>query len=70
MGSASQQLSQLTGSGSLPPFMAYLLLCDAIFWVLAIWFCICVFSNHLCFLLFHLWIFASLLSGGLLPFYA
>jgi hypothetical protein len=35
MGSASQQLSQLIDSGSLSPSLAYLLLCDAIFWVLA-----------------------------------
>jgi hypothetical protein len=32
MGSASQQLSQLTDSGSLSPSLAYLLLCDAMFW--------------------------------------
>jgi hypothetical protein len=49
MGSASQQLSQLAGSGSLSPFMAYLILCGAMFWVLSTWFCICVFLKHLCF---------------------
>jgi hypothetical protein len=43
MSSAPQQLSQLIGGGSLRPFMTYLLLCDAMFWVLAAWFCICVF---------------------------
>jgi hypothetical protein len=45
MGSASQQLSQLTDSGSLSPSLAYLLLCDAMFWVLTTWFCICVFFS-------------------------
>jgi hypothetical protein len=40
MGSASQQLSQLTDGESLSPSLAYLLLCDGIFWVLATWFCI------------------------------
>jgi hypothetical protein len=41
--------------------MAYLLLCDVMFWRLASWFCTCIFSKHLCFS--HLWVFASLLSG-------
>jgi hypothetical protein len=63
MGSASQQLSQLTDGGSLSPSLAYLLLCDAIFWVLATWFCISVFFSF-----FHLRVFASLLSGVFLPF--
>jgi hypothetical protein len=27
------------------PFMAYLLLCDAMFWVWATWFCIFVFFS-------------------------
>jgi hypothetical protein len=45
MGSASQQLSQLTDSGSLSLSLAYLLLCDAIFWVLATWFCISIFFS-------------------------
>jgi ABC-type uncharacterized transport system permease subunit len=49
MSSAPQQLSQLAGGGSLPLLMTYLLLCDVIFWVLATWFCICVFLKHLCF---------------------
>jgi hypothetical protein len=49
MGSTSQQLSQLAGGGSLSPYMAYLLLCDIMFWVLASWFCICGFLKHLCF---------------------
>jgi hypothetical protein len=48
-GFASQQLSQLANGGSFSPFMDYLLLCDAIFWVLATWFYICVFSKHLFF---------------------
>jgi hypothetical protein len=43
MGSASQQLSQLIGGESLSLSLTYLLLCDAMFWVLATWFCICVF---------------------------
>jgi hypothetical protein len=34
--STSQQLSQLAGGGSLSPYMTYLLLCDVMFWVLAI----------------------------------
>jgi hypothetical protein len=67
MGSASQQLSQLAGGGSLSSYMTYLLLCDAMFWVLATWFCICVFLKHICFL-FHIRVFASLLSGFLVPF--
>jgi hypothetical protein len=33
----------------LSPCMAYLLLCDVIFWVLATRFYTCVFSKHLCF---------------------
>jgi hypothetical protein len=66
MGSASQQLSQLTDGGSLSPSLAYLLLCDVIFWVLATWFCISAFFSFL----FHLRVFASLLSGVFLPFYA
>jgi hypothetical protein len=45
MGSASQQLSQLTDGGSLSPSLAYLLLCDAMSWVLATWFCISVFFS-------------------------
>jgi hypothetical protein len=45
MGSASQQLSQLTDDGSLSPSLAYLLLYDAIFWVLATWFCISIFFS-------------------------
>jgi hypothetical protein len=49
MSSTSQQLTQLVGGGSLSPFMAYFLLCDAMFWVLVTWFYICVFSKHLCF---------------------
>jgi hypothetical protein len=61
MGSASQQLSQLADGGSLSPCMAYLLLYNAIFWVLATRFYTCVLSKHLCF--FHLWIFVLLLSG-------
>jgi hypothetical protein len=36
----------------LSPYMAYLLLCDVMFFILATWFCICVFSNHLYFLFF------------------
>jgi hypothetical protein len=52
MGSASQELSQLAGGGLLSPYIAYLLLCDAIFWILATWFYIYVFSKHLCFLFF------------------
>jgi hypothetical protein len=60
MGSASQQLSQLTDGGSLPPCMAYLLLCDFMFWGLATWFCTCVFLKHICFL--RLRVFALLLS--------
>jgi hypothetical protein len=66
MSSAPQQLSQLTGGGSLLLFMTYLLLCGAMFWVLATWFCICVFLKAPLF--FHLWVFALLLSGVLLPF--
>jgi hypothetical protein len=45
MGSASQQLSQLTDGGSLSLSLANLLLCDAIFWVLATSFCISVFFS-------------------------
>jgi hypothetical protein len=37
------------GGGSLSLFIVYLLLCDVMFWVLANWFCICVFLNHFCF---------------------
>jgi hypothetical protein len=70
MGSASQQLSQLADGGSLSLYMAYLLICDAMFWVLATRFCICVFSKQLCFFPFHLRVFASLLSEFLLSFYA
>jgi hypothetical protein len=62
MGSASQQLSQLTDGGSLSPSLTYLLLCDVMFWVLATWFCIYVFFS------FHLRVFVSLLSGVFLPF--
>jgi hypothetical protein len=32
MGSASQRLSQFADGGLLSPCMAYLLLCDAMFW--------------------------------------
>jgi hypothetical protein len=67
MGPTSQQLSQLTGSGSLSPYMSYLLLCDARFWVLGTWFCICVFSKHLCFLLFFT---SGFLSHFLVGFYS
>jgi hypothetical protein len=66
MGSAPQQLSQLAGVGSLPPFMAYLLLYDAMFWVLATWFCICAFSKHLYF--FTSGFLPHFLVGFLLPF--
>jgi hypothetical protein len=62
MGSASQQLSQLTDGGSLSPSLAYLLLCDAIFWVLATWFFISVFFS------LSPPGFASLFSGVFLPF--
>jgi hypothetical protein len=41
--------------------MAYLLLYVAIFWALAIRFCTCIFSEHLCFS--HLRVFGLLLSG-------
>jgi hypothetical protein len=63
MGSASQQLSQLIDSGSLSPSLAYLLLYDAIFWVLATLFCISVFFSFLP------PGFASLLSGVFSPFF-
>jgi hypothetical protein len=63
MGSASQQLSQLTDGGSLSPSLAYLLLCDAIFWVWLLG------SVSLFSFLFHLWVFASLLSGGFSPLF-
>jgi hypothetical protein len=60
MSSAHQQLSQLADGGSLPAFMIYLLLCDTIFWVLAVWFCIYVFSMHYVFLFF---------TSGFLPYF-
>jgi hypothetical protein len=60
MGSTSQQLSQLVDSESLSPYMAYLCLCDTMFWGLATRLCTCVFSKHICF--FHLRIFTLLLS--------
>jgi hypothetical protein len=69
MSSAHQQLSQLTDGVSLPAYMIYLLLCDTIFWVLAAWFCIYVFFNALCFLVFHILVFALFFSGILLSFY-
>jgi hypothetical protein len=53
MGSASQQLSQLTDGGSLSPSLAYLLLCDVIFWVF------CYLVLYLCFLFFF--------TSGFLP---
>jgi hypothetical protein len=60
MGSAPQQLSQLAGGGSLSPFMTYLLLCASCFrfWL--------PYSVFLFSFLFHLQVFASLLSGVLL----
>jgi hypothetical protein len=61
MGSAFQQLSQLTDGRSLSLCVAYLLRCDATFWGLATRFCTCDFSKHLSF--FHLQGFAMLLSG-------
>jgi hypothetical protein len=43
------------------PCMAYLLLCDAMFFGLATQFYACVFSKHLCF--FHLRVFVLLFNG-------
>jgi hypothetical protein len=61
-------MSQLTG-GVL--FMTYLLICDVIFWVLATWFCICVFSKYKYFLFFFTSRFLSYFLVGLCSlFYA
>jgi hypothetical protein len=46
--------------------MAYLLLCVAMFWVLATRFCTCIFLKYLCFS--HLQVFALLLSELSSPF--
>jgi hypothetical protein len=48
--------------------LAYLLLCDAMFWVLATWFCICVFSKHIYFLLFFTFEFLLHFLVGFAPF--
>jgi hypothetical protein len=47
IGSASQQVSQLSNGGLLSPCITYLLLCDTMVWGLATQFCTCVFSKYL-----------------------